>query len=68
MENETTYKCRRETVILEKDGREATLTFDLAADAWRLEAEKFNSLEEGIRSAESLLACLLYTSEAADDS
>lgn len=56
MENETTYKCRRETVILEKDGREATLTFDLAADAWRLEAETFTSLEDGIRSAESLLA------------
>ena len=56
MENETTYKCRRETVILEKDGREATLTFDLAADAWRLEAETFPTLEEGIRSAESLLA------------
>ena len=56
MENETIYKCRRETVILEKDGREATLTFDLAADAWRLEAETFPTLEEGIRSAESLLA------------
>ena len=56
MENETIYKCRRETVILEKDGREATLTFDLAADAWRLEAETFPTLEEGLRSAESLLA------------
>ena len=56
MNEETTYKCRRVTVILEKDGREATLTFDLAADAWRLEAETFPTLEEGIRSAESLLA------------
>ena len=56
MENETIYKCRRETVILEKDGREATLTFDLEADAWRLEAETFPTLEDGIRSAESLLA------------
>tara|TARA_R110002050_G_scaffold127944_2_gene249058 strand:+ start:2872 stop:3060 length:189 start_codon:yes stop_codon:yes gene_type:complete len=56
MNDETTYKCHRETVILEKDGREATLTFDLEADAWRLEAETFPTLEEGIRSAESLLA------------
>ena len=56
MENETIYKCHRETVILEKDGREATLTFDLEADAWRLEAETFPTLEDGIRCAESLLA------------
>ena len=56
MNDETTYKCHRETVILEKDGREATLTFDLEADAWRLEAETFPTLEEGLRSAESLLA------------
>ena len=54
--DETTYKCHRETVIVGKNGREATLTFDLAADAWRLEAETFASLEAGIRSAESLLA------------
>ena len=54
--DETTYKCHRETVIVGKDGREATLTFDLAADAWRLEAETFPTLEEGLRSAESLLA------------
>jgi hypothetical protein len=56
MQNGTIYKCRRETVILEKDGREATLTFDIDADAWRLEAETFTSLEDGIRSAECLLA------------
>ena len=56
MENETIYKCRRETVILEKDGREATLTFDMEEDAWRLEAETFPTLEEGLRSAECLLA------------
>jgi hypothetical protein len=56
MSDETTYKCYRETVIVEKNGREATLTFDLAADAWRLEAETFPTLEEGLRSAESLLA------------
>ena len=54
--DETTYKCHRETVIVGKNGREATLTFDLAADAWRLEAETFPTLEEGLRSAESLLA------------
>ena len=56
MNDETTYKCFRETVIVHKNGREATLTFDLAADAWRLEAETFPTPEEGIRSAESLLA------------
>jgi hypothetical protein len=56
MKNETTYKCHRETVIVGKNDREATLTFDLEADAWRLEAETFASLDEGIRSAESLLA------------
>ena len=39
-----------------KNDREATLTFDLDADAWRLEAETFTSLEDGIRSAECLLA------------
>jgi hypothetical protein len=54
--NETTYKCHRETVIVHKNDREATLTFDLEADAWRLEAETFPTLEEGLRSAESLLA------------
>ena len=56
MENETIYKCHRETVIVGKDGREASLTFDMEADAWRLEAETFPTLEDGIRSAESLLA------------
>jgi len=56
MENETIYKCHRETVIVGKNGREASLTFDLEADAWRLEAETFPTLEEGLRSAESLLA------------
>jgi len=55
-EKETTYKCFRETVVVQKNGREASLTFDLAADAWRLEAETFPTLEEGLRSAESLLA------------
>ena len=56
MTDETTYKCFQETVIVGKNDREATLTFDLAADAWRLEAETFPTLEEGLRSAESLLA------------
>ena len=56
MNDETTYKCFRETVIVEKNGREASLTFDLEADAWRLEAETFPTLEEGLRSAQSLLA------------
>ena len=55
-EKETTYKCFRETVVVQKNGREASLTFDLAADAWRLEAETFPTLEEGLRSAQSLLA------------
>ena len=55
-EKETTYKCYRETVIVYKNDREATLTFDLEADAWRLEAETFPTLEEGLRSAQSLLA------------
>ena len=56
MTDETTYTCHRETVIVGKNDREATLTFDLAADAWRLEAETFPTLEEGLRSAECLLA------------
>ena len=56
MNDETTYKCFRETVIVHKNGREATLTFDLAADAWRLEAETFPTLEEGLRAAQSLVA------------
>tara|TARA_R110002050_G_scaffold81268_1_gene173747 strand:+ start:56 stop:247 length:192 start_codon:yes stop_codon:yes gene_type:complete len=56
MTDETTYSCHRETVIVHKNDREASLTFDLAADAWRLEAETFPTLEEGLRSAESLLA------------
>jgi hypothetical protein len=56
MSDETTYKCFRETVVVQKNGREASLTFDLEADAWRLEAETFPTLEEGLRSAQSLLA------------
>ncbi len=56
MTDETTYTCHRETVIVHKNGREASLTFDLEADAWRLEAETFPTLEEGLRSAECLLA------------
>ena len=56
MNDETTYKCFRETVNVHKNRREATLTLDLEADAWRLEAETFPTLEDGIRSAECLLA------------
>ena len=56
MNDGTTYTCHRETVIVGKNDREATLTFDMEADAWRLEAETFTSLEDGIRSAECLLA------------
>ena len=56
MNDETPYTCPPETVIVGQNDREATLTFDLAADAWRLEAETFASLEDGIRSAECLLA------------
>ena len=56
MNDETTYTCHRETVVVGKNDREATLTFDLEADAWRLEAETFPTLEEGLRSAECLLA------------
>jgi hypothetical protein len=55
-EKETTYKCYRETVVVQKNGREASLTFDMEADAWRLEAETFPTLEEGLRSADCLLA------------
>ena len=56
MNDETTYTCHRETVVVGKNDREATLTFDLEADAWRLEAETFPTLEEGLRCAQSLLA------------